>query len=237
MFQAVPFHCSPIPSWRRSIWHDGNCHNTRLQLRLGREGSPWMCRSQRGDYLKGHCSYEAQAKPCSCGRWGASVCGNQRQRETHSPGAKLIMCVARATFAHYILRGNPLNTVPARVQGRWCLWGLPRWCLVMGRCSAGRGDGSGGGSLSAAAVLLAEPSDSLAPGAQQKHSPTLHSLCYLLIDSSCQWLFAFGRPSGRRRRGRLGSNGNSSAQEVDRVSFIFTKGEGKSLRRVFPGRK
>lgn len=75
------------------------------------------------------------------------------------------------------------------------------------------------------------------PGALQKHSPPLHSLSYLLIDSPCQWLFALGRLSGRRRRGRLGRNGNSSAQEVDRVSFIFTKGERKSLRRVFPGRK
>lgn len=85
--------------------------------------------------------------------------------------------------------------------------------------------------------LLADPSDSLTPGAQQKHSPPLQSVCYLLIDSSHQWLFAFGRLSGRRKRGRLGRNGNSSAQEVDRVSFIFTKGEGKSLRRVFSGRK
>lgn len=218
VFRAAPFHCSSIPSWRRSIWHNGNCHNTSLQLLLVREGSPWMCRSQRADSLKGHRGYKAQAQPCSSGHEEPQTAGT-KGKEEHTPLVPNSLCVwpeqpqthspssPRQVMLVQAPQVMPCDGEVLSKEGCWAR----RW-------------------------LLADPSSILAPGAQQKHSAPLPSLCYLLIDSSCQWLFAFGRLS-RRRRGRLGRNGSSSAQEVDRVSFIFTKGEGKSLRRVFPGRK
>lgn len=196
----------------------------RLQLRLVSEGFPSTSRSQTGDCLKGCCGYAAAAQPCCCRRWGASICGNQRQRETHSPGAKPIMCEARATFAYYFWRGNPLNTLP------------PPNPRLGDACGGSPGDAPSWAGCSASAEVLSEegcwtrrwlpadPIDGLAPGVRQKCGPPCHSLCYLLIDSSCQRLFAVRRPSGRRGRGGLGRNGNSSAQEVDCVSFIFTKG-------------
>lgn len=145
------------------------------------------------------------------------------------------MCVARAAFAYYTLRGNPLNTLPFKPKaGDGC--GAPQVMSCDGEVLSKEGCwtrrwvfvGCCRGSW------LIPPTASL-QGAQQKHSPSPQSLCYLLIESSCRWLCF--REASRRRRGRLGRNGNSSVQEVDRVSFIFTKGEGKSLRRIFPGRK
>lgn len=159
-------------------------------------------------------------------------------KEKHAPLVPDPLCVRpEQPLLVIFLRGNPLNVLPpSKPKAGDAGGGSPGGAPSRAGCSEGSWTrrwlpmGSYHGSR-----LI--PPTSLAPGARQKRGPPRYSFCCLLIDSSCQRLFALGRPSGRRGRGGLGRNRNSSAQEVDCVSFIFTKGEGKSLRRVFPGRK
>lgn len=125
------------------------------------------------------------------------------------------MCEARTTLAYNFLRGNPLNTLP------------PSKPKAGDACGGSPGDAPSQAGCSVSAEVLGKegswtrrwlpvgsyhgsrliPPTSLAPGAWQKRSPPHYSFCYLLIDSSCQRLFALGRPSGRRGRGGLGRTG------------------------------